>query len=323
MLDDAGIQPEAGGLQAVTGSGMAGIQDRHIVFFRHGVDRRKEGAKILFRVDVLFPVGGQQNIFLRLKPQLIQHRAGLDVRQVLMQHLRHRRAGYIDPLLRQPAFVQILARVLRIGQVHVGDDVHDPPVGFFRQAFVLAAVARLHMENRDMQALGRNGGQAAVGVAQDQQGVGPDLRHQLVGAGDDVADGGTQIVPHRIHIHLRCVQLQIVKEHAVQVIIVVLSGVGEDTVKIFPALFDHRRQPNDLRAGAHDDQQLQFAVVLKMDFRVIRLYLPVGHGTASYCAFYPSTFSKKVSGRPGSKGSFAHITVTRFSVSDRLMMLWV
>ena len=35
------------------------------------------------------------------------------------------------------------------------------------------------------------------------------------------------------------------------------------------------------------------------------------------------TFSKKVSGWVGSKISFAHMTVTRFSVSDRLMMLCV
>ena len=35
------------------------------------------------------------------------------------------------------------------------------------------------------------------------------------------------------------------------------------------------------------------------------------------------TTSKKVSGRFGSKDSLAHMRVTRSSVSDRLMMLWV
>ncbi len=34
-------------------------------------------------------------------------------------------------------------------------------------------------------------------------------------------------------------------------------------------------------------------------------------------------FSKKVSGLFSSNGSFAHITVTRFSESDRLIILWV
>ena len=36
-------------------------------------------------------------------------------------------------------------------------------------------------------ALGRDGGQAAVGVAQDQQRVGLDLDHEPVARGDDVA----------------------------------------------------------------------------------------------------------------------------------------
>ena len=35
-----------------------------------------------------------------------------------------------------------------VGHVHVADDVHDAAVGLFGQAFVLAAVARFHVENR-------------------------------------------------------------------------------------------------------------------------------------------------------------------------------
>ena len=38
-------------------------------------------------------------------------------------------------------------------------------------------------------------------------------------------------------------------------------------------------------------------------------------------SFY--TVSPKVSGLPGSNCSLAHIKVTKFSVSDRLMILWV
>ena len=40
-----------------------------------------------------------------------------------------------------------------------------------------------------------------------------------------------------------------------------------------------------------------------------------------FSAYY--TVSKKVSGLSGSNASFAHITVTRFSVWDKLMMLCV
>jgi len=55
--------------------------------------------------------------------------------------------------------------MLGIGQVHVADHVHDAAVGLLGQALVLAAVARLHVEDGDMQALGRDGGEAAVRVA--------------------------------------------------------------------------------------------------------------------------------------------------------------
>ena len=70
--------------------------------------------------------------------------------------------------------------MLRVGHVHVGDDIDDTTVGLLGQALVLAAVAGLHVEDGDVQALGRDGGQAAVGVAQDEERVGLNLDHQLV-----------------------------------------------------------------------------------------------------------------------------------------------
>ncbi|MCY1251739.1 hypothetical protein D9M72_655530 [compost metagenome] len=50
--------------------------------------------------------------------------------------------------------------------------VHDTTVGFFGYALVEAAVASLHMEDRNLAALGRNHREAAVGVAQHQHGLG-------------------------------------------------------------------------------------------------------------------------------------------------------
>lgn len=88
--------------------------------------------------------------------------------------------------------------MLGVGQVDVGDHVDDAAVGLLGQALVLAAVARLHVEDGDMQALGRDRGQAAVGVAQDQQRVGLDLDHELVGGRDDVADGLAQVGAHGV-----------------------------------------------------------------------------------------------------------------------------
>ena len=37
------VQPEAGGLQPLPGPGMAGVEDRQIVFFRHLIHRVEQG----------------------------------------------------------------------------------------------------------------------------------------------------------------------------------------------------------------------------------------------------------------------------------------
>ena len=53
------------------------------------------------------------------------------------------------------------------------DVVDDPAVDLLGHALVEAAVAGLHVEDRDLAALGGDRREAAVGVAEDQQGVGP------------------------------------------------------------------------------------------------------------------------------------------------------
>ena len=160
--------------------------------------------------------------------------------------------------------MEIFSGMLGIRQVHIGNDIHNPAVCLLRQTLVLAAVPSFHVENRDMQALCRNGGKTAVGISQDQQRVRPDLGHQLVGTVDDIPHGGTEIVSYRVHIDLRIVNFQVFEEYPIQGIIVVLAGVGKHYIKIFTALIYHCRQPDNLRTGADDDEKLQLPVVFKM-----------------------------------------------------------
>ena len=114
-----------------------------------------------------------------------------------------------------------------------------------------------------MQTLGPDDAQAAVGVAQHQHGVRLDGDHQLVALRDDVAHGLAQVGTHGVHIHLWVGQLQIVEEHAVQVVVIVLAGMRQNHIEIFARLVDDGSQADDLRAGAHDNQQLQLAIILK------------------------------------------------------------
>ena len=194
----ARVQLEAGGLQALAGARVAGVEDRHVVFLGQRVDRGEQAREVGLGVDVLLAVGGEQHVLLRLQAELGEDVRGLDFVKVGAQDLCHGRSRDVGALRGAAGVLQVAAGVLGVGQVDVGDHVDDAAVGLLWQALVLAAVARLHVEDGDVQALCRDGGQAAVGVAQDQKGVGLDLDHEPVGGGDDVAHGLAQVGAHGV-----------------------------------------------------------------------------------------------------------------------------
>lgn len=198
--------------------------------------------------------------------------AGLNVGEVLVEHLGHGGAGDVGAFLGQPTVGQIATCMLGVAEVDVGDDVDDASVGLLGEALVLATVAGLHVENGDVKALGGDCREAGVGVAKDEQGVGVDGGHELVGAIDDVAHGGSEVVAHGIHVDLGVGELEVAEEDAIEVVVIVLPGVGQDDVKIFAALVDGRREANNLGAGADDDEEFQLAVFGKTYVAVISFH---------------------------------------------------
>lgn len=265
----AGVELEAGGLQALAGARVAGVQDRHVVFLGQRVDRREQAREVGLGVDVLLAVGRQQHVALGLQAELGEDIGGLDLAQVGAQDLGHGRARDVGALRGAAGVLEVAAGVLGVGQVDVGDHVDDAAVGLLGQALVLAAVAGLHVEDGDVQPLGRDGGQAAVGVAQDKEGVGLHLDHEPVARGDDVAHGLAQVGAHGVQVDVGVGELQVAEEDAVQGVVVVLPGVRQQAVEVAAALLDDLGQADDLGACAHDDQQLQTAVVRKINFRII------------------------------------------------------
>lgn len=199
----ARVQFEAGGLQALAGARVAGVQDRRVVLLRQRVDHGEQAREVGLSVDVLLAVCGEQHIALGLQAELGEDVRGLDLIQVRAQDLRHGRARDGGTLRSAASILEVAAGVLGVGQVDIGDHVDDAAVGLLGQALVLAAVAGLHVENGDVQALGRDGGQAAVGVAQDKQRVGLDLDHQLVRGRDDVAHGLAQDRARGVQVDVR------------------------------------------------------------------------------------------------------------------------
>ncbi len=263
VLNDARIELESGCLETLPRAGMAAIQNRHIVLRRHLVDGIEQAQEVLLRVDVLLAVGTQEDVLSLFESEAGVDVAGLYLCEVVMQHLRHRRARDVRALLREARVGQVAACVLGVGHIDIGDDVHDATVRLFRQALVLAAVAGLHVEDRDVQALGPDHAQAGVRVTQHQHGIRLDLHHQLVALGDDIAHRLAQVYPHGIHVHIRVRELQVLEEYPIQIVVIVLARVRQDRVEVFPALVDNRRQPDDFRPRPHDDQKLQLPVILE------------------------------------------------------------
>lgn len=182
--------------------------------------------------------------------------AGLNIGDVVVEDFRHGGPCDIGALLGQTAVGEVSSCVLRIGHIHVGNDIDDTAVGLLGQTLVLAAVASLHVEDRNVKSLGSNNAEAAVGVAKDQYAVGLGLGKELVGAVDDIAASSAKVVTDSIHIDLGLGELQVLEEYAVEVIIVVLASMGENHVKVLAALVDDGGETNDLGARADNDNEL-------------------------------------------------------------------
>jgi len=112
VLDDARIKLEAGGLEAFAGTRMATVENGHVVLLRHLVDCVEQRKEVLLRVDVLLAVGRQQNVLALLQPKPSMNIRSLNLREIIMQHFRHRRASHVSALLGQAGVGQIAAGVL-------------------------------------------------------------------------------------------------------------------------------------------------------------------------------------------------------------------
>ena len=234
---------------------MATVEDGHIVLLRHLVDSSEEGEEVFLRVDIFLTVGGQENVLTFFQAKALVNVAGLDIGEVVVENFRHGGSCDIGALLGQTAVGEVSSCVLRIGHIHVGDDIDDTAVGLLGQALVLATVAGLHVKNGDMESLGSDNAEAAVGIAKDQYAVGLGLGEELVGAVDDVAAGSAKVVTDGIHIDLGLCELQVLEEDTIEVVIVVLASVGENDIKILTALVDDGGETDDLGARADNDDQ--------------------------------------------------------------------
>ena len=67
LADHARIEDKAAFLKTITAAWVAAVENRHVVFLCHLVDRSEERDEVLLCVDVFLSMCTQQNIFSFLK----------------------------------------------------------------------------------------------------------------------------------------------------------------------------------------------------------------------------------------------------------------
>ena len=144
--------------------------------------------------------------------------------------------------------------------VDVGEVVEHLAVELLRHALVEAAVARFHVEDRNLAALGRDHRQAAVGVAQHQHGLGLHLGEYAVDCNDQVTDGVRRASAAfgAVQEVIRLAHTQVVEEDLIQLVVVVLAGVHQDMVAVFVERGQHPRQANDLGPCTNHGYDFEF-----------------------------------------------------------------
>lgn len=181
-----------------------------------------------------------------------------------MEYLGHGGTADISTLRSDARGVEVAAGMLGVTDIYVRDDVNDATVGLFGEAFVKASVACLHVEDGDVEALCADDRQTRVGVAKHEYGIGFSLDHQFIAGGNDVAHGLSKVFSHGIHVDFRVSELKILEEHAIEVVVIILSGMGENYVEILSALIYYCSQADNLRACAYYYEQFKSAVVLEL-----------------------------------------------------------
>ena len=107
---------------------------------------------------------------------------------VVTEHLEHGAAGFDHPVRSKTLTEKVLSRNATVGHVDVGGMVNDASIGFLWHALVKATVACLHVEDGDLSTLGGDHGQAAIGVAQDEHGLRPNISQYLVHRNNHIAN---------------------------------------------------------------------------------------------------------------------------------------
>jgi hypothetical protein len=120
--------------------------------------------------------------------EAVEHVAGRDALPIGGQDLEERRSSDEDTAWVEPLGQEVASRVFGVAEVEVRDVVDEPTVRFLRDVRIKAAVASLHMEHRNREALRHDRGKARVRVAEHEERVGADVTQYRLHLREHIAE---------------------------------------------------------------------------------------------------------------------------------------
>ena len=224
-------------------------------------ERLEDIGEVFRIVDVLAAMRRHQDVVLRLQLEPLQDVARLDLGREGPHGLEGGIAGD-DDLRWMDAFAQqVLAVIAVVRQQDVADVIDQDAVALFRHAAVPCPQSRFHVENLDAAMRRRQHAEAAIGVAQDQQGIGLHLFHQGVRLADDVGHFRPVAGGVDIQLIVGLAQLQVLEEEVAKLGREVLPGVNHHMVEVqLVELLQRRPHLDHFRARTENRHHLHLRV---------------------------------------------------------------
>jgi hypothetical protein len=235
---------------------VGGNDHRQALRFSQSVETGEQRVEPRRIIDVLLPMRAGNEIAPALQPQSGENVGGRDFGAEMVQHLRQMGADLEDPIGWKSFGQQIAARVFRQRHVHVAQMVDDFAIQLFRHALIEAAIARLHVENGNLASLGGNDSEARVRVTIDENRLRPLPLQHGVGRGQHPRDGVDRMLAGGIEEVVGAADAEILEEHLVQLIVVILAGMYQQMIGQTVQTFDDPAHLDQLGPRAQDGHDL-------------------------------------------------------------------
>ena len=94
-----------------------------------------------------------------------------------------------------------------------------------------------------------------VSVTKNEDSIRLGSYHEFVASIDDISTSCSKVIAYGIHIDFRIFDFKVLEEHAIEVIVIVLTSMGKDNVKILTCLVNDSSKTDNLWTCANNNQQ--------------------------------------------------------------------